>query len=403
MITPAVRTGLAIASALIAVTATPGCGGNDKQSSGGKNDPIIIGAAIAKSGTMSTFDTPMLGGLRVAIKKVNADGGIDGRPVKLVTADHKSNLEQVQQSALDVMEKGADVVITTHDFDFGSPAARVANAKGLLALGGAGGMSYGRQGIGPLTFNLYPGNVTEGGVMAQFASDQGYKQPFLFQDLSIQYTKEVCDFFGKAFDELGAGSPAGTAKFQNDDTSFASQINKLRSSNADSIVLCSYPPGGAAIIRQLRAAGIDLPIVASGGGMDGTSWLKAVPGLTGYYDSVAGSLTGDDPRPEVNSMFKDIERESGKQPQLAAQALTGYSAVEMVKRAVESSGGKTDGKTLAKKIESFKGEKFLLGPVTYNAECHIPVGTPMHIRQVKAGKSSYLKEVTPSKVPASPC
>lgn len=398
------RRALVLASALITAVALQGCGGDEGQSgTGGQDDPIVIGAAIAKSGTMSTFDTPMLGGLQIAIDKVNAEGGVGGRKVKLVTADHKSNLEQVQQSALDVIEKGADVVVTTHDFDYGSPAARVANQKGRLALGGAGGMSYGRQGIGPLTFNLYPGNVTEGGVMAQFAADQGYERPFLLQDLSIQYTKEVCDFFGKSFGELGAGSPAGSAAFQNDDTSFASQVNKLRSSNADSIVLCSYPPGGAAIIRQLRAAGVTLPIIGSGGGMDGTSWLKAVPGLTGYYDSVAGSLTGDDPRAEVNAMFEDIAQKSGEEPQLAAQALTGYSAVEMVKRAVEGSSGKTDGEALAKEIESFKGEKFLLGPVTYNAECHIPVGTPMHIREVDDGKSSYLKEVTASKVPASPC
>lgn len=64
---------------------------------------------------MSTFDTPALGGLQIAIDKVNAEGGLGGRKVKHVTADHKSNVEQVQQSALDVIEEGADVVVTTHE------------------------------------------------------------------------------------------------------------------------------------------------------------------------------------------------------------------------------------------------------------------------------------------------
>jgi branched-chain amino acid transport system substrate-binding protein len=363
----------------------------------------VIGAAVAKTGIMSQFDIPVVGGMEVAIDKINAAGGVDGRKLKLVISDHKSDLDRVQQSALDVIGKGANVVITTHDFDFGSPAARVANDKGLLALGGAGGMAYGRQGIGPLTFNLYPGNATEGAVMAQFAKNQGYTHPYLLQDLSIQYTKEVCEFFDKSWGLLGGDKPAGTATFQNDDTSFSSQINHVRSSGADSLILCSYPPGGPALIRQLRAAGVDLPIVASGGGMDGTGWLKAVPNLSDYYDSVSASLTGDDPRPEVNNMFDTIEQKTGKRPQLAAQALTGYSAIEMIKDAVEANGGSTDGKELAAAIEKYKDKKLLVGPVTYSTDCHIPVGTPMKIRQVKGGKSSFLEDVKPEQVPESPC
>jgi branched-chain amino acid transport system substrate-binding protein len=390
---------------LLALTAAS-CGGDDGGDAGGgggdTDGPIIIGAAVAKTGIMSQFDTPVLGGMEVAIDKINKAGGVDGRKFKLVVADHKSNLDQVQQTALDVLDQEADVVITTHDFDFGSPAARVANEQGVLSLGGAGAMAYGRQGIGPLAFNLYPGNVTEGAVMAQFAKEQGYEKPYLLQDLSIQYTKEVCEFFDKSWGELG-GETAGASTFQNDDTSFSAQVNDVRSSGADALVLCSYPPGGPALIRQLRAAGVDLPIVASGGGMDGTQWLEAVPNLSDYYDSVSASLTGDDPRPEVNTMFDTIERKTGERPQLAAQALTGYSAVEMIADAVETSDGSTDGATLAKTIEQYKDKELLVGPLTYSEDCHIPVGTPMKIRQVENGKSSYLEDVKPEKVPESPC
>ena len=117
----------------------------------------------------------------------------------------------------------------------------------------------------------------------------------------------------------------------------------MRRSGADSVVLCSYPPGGPAVIRQLRAANIDPPVVASGGGMDGLRWLDAVPKLSNYYDSVMASLTGDDPTTERNELFAEIERRFGQKPQLAAQALTGYSAIQAVKLAVEANDGSTDG------------------------------------------------------------
>lgn len=394
---------LAVAVSLTAAAATvAACGGGDAADDGA-GSPIVVGAAVAKSGIMSQFDEPVVQGAQVAVDEVNKAGGVDGRKLKLVVADHKSDLNLVQQSALDVIDKGAKVVITTHDFDFGSPAAQVANSQGLLSLGGAGGMSYGRQGIGPLAFNLYPGNVTEGAVMAQFARDQGYKRPFLLQDLSIQYTKEVCEYFTKQWKTLTGSAPAGQATFQNDDRSLSSQVNAVRRSGADSVVLCSYPPGGPAAIRQLRAANVDSPIVASGGGMDGLRWLDAVPKLSSYYDSVMASLTGDDPDQKRNDLFAEIDRRYGQKPQLAAQALTGYSAIQTIKIAVEANGGATDGAKLAKTIEGFRDRRLMAGPVSYSADCHIPVGMPMEIRRVENGRSQAYKKVKPDSVPDAPC
>jgi branched-chain amino acid transport system substrate-binding protein len=392
----------AAALLLTLAIAGAGCGGDD-EGGAGDGEPIVIGGAIAKSGIMSQFDEPVTQGAKIAVDEVNADGGVAGRKLEWIDADHQSDLNRVQQAALDVIEDGADVVVTTHDFDFGSPAAQVAGSQGVLTLGGAGGMSYGRQGLGPLAFNLYPGNVTEGAVMAEFARDQGYRKPFLLQDLSIQYTKEVCEFFNEHWSAIGGGAPAGQATFQNDDTSFSSQVNRVRASGADSVILCSYPPGGPGLIRQLRAAGVDVPIVASGGGMDGIRWLDAVPNLSDYYDSVMASLVGDDPDEKVNDLFAEIESRFGQRPQLAAQALTGYSLVQAVKRAVEANDGSTDGEALAKTIEGFKNEELLVGPVTYSADCHIPVGMPMDIRTVENGKSSHFKTVDPKDVPDSPC
>lgn len=396
-----VRPALAL---LAAAALLAGCG-SDGGTDGGSDTtgPIIIGAAVAKTGIISQFDEPVLQGAQIAIDEINSQGGVGGRDLQLVVADHKSDLNLVRQSALDVLDKGADVVITTHDFDFGSPAADAANAAGKLALGGAGGMAYGRQGIGPLTFNLYPGNVTEGATMAQFAYAQGYRKPYLLQDLSIQYTKEVCEFFTKSWQSLAGLAPVGSATFQNNDTSFAPQVNAVRGSGADSVVLCSYPPGGPGLIRQLRAAGVNLPIVGSGGGMDGIRWLNAVPGLTDYYDSVMASLTGDDPDPKRNELFASIKQRWGQPPQLAAQALTGYSAIQAIKIAVEANAGSTDGAALAKTIEGFSEQNLLVGPVTYTADCHIPVGTPMEIRAVVDGTSKFFKTVKPEKLPESPC
>jgi branched-chain amino acid transport system substrate-binding protein len=64
--------------------------------------------------------------------------------------------------------------------------------------------------------------------------------------------------------DCGGGKIVDRDTFKNSDASLASQVTRLRTAMAagkvDAIVFCSYLPGGSSAIRQIRAAGIDLPI-----------------------------------------------------------------------------------------------------------------------------------------------
>ena len=57
-------------------------------------------------------------------------------------------------------------------------------------------------------------------------------------------------------------------------------------------MLCTFTPGGASATRQIRAAGIDLPILAATA-MDGLYWVNAVPGLKEFYVPVQAVVNGD--------------------------------------------------------------------------------------------------------------
>ena len=87
--------------------------------------------------------------------------------------------------------------------------------------------------------------------------------------------------------------------------------------------------------------------------------------------------------------------------------LTPAGARELVnnghKVMVQKDGGKADGPTLAKALESFRNEPLLVGPTTYTTSCHIAVGRKMAMIQIQNGKPSFLSNVTPKKVPKAPC
>jgi branched-chain amino acid transport system substrate-binding protein len=259
--TPFSRTAAAavvLAMAVLIVSATAGAA---RHSSNAKA-PIILGAAIAQSGGYELYDNTLLAGVRWEMNRINAAGGVNGRMFKLVIADHKTDPSQIGAAAETVLSKGADVVITTPDFDFGAAAALAAAKKQKISISGAGAPEFGKKGLGPYAFNVFQGTPTETAVMAAFAQQRGWKKPFLLKDTSIAYSKDVCDFFKKA---MAPGTTvAGEASFKNSDASIASQVGEVRKSGADVVILCSYPPGGSAAVRQLRAGGVNVPILGGG-------------------------------------------------------------------------------------------------------------------------------------------
>jgi branched-chain amino acid transport system substrate-binding protein len=383
------------------LTLLAACGGSDPDAGGGGSDsaePIVIGAAIAESGGFELYDGGQTAGMKYAIDKFNAAGGVNGRKFELVVADHKTDPAQVQTAAQDVLDKGADVVVTTVDYDFGAQAALAARRAQKISISGAGATEFGLKGLGPLHFNVYQGTPTESISMARLAYDgQKLRRPYLLEDTSIQYSKSLCAEFEQAWNKIGGeGTIAGRDTFKNSDPAIASQVSKVKASSADFVVLCSYPPGGASAIRQLRTAGVALPIFG-GSAFDGTFWTKAVPDLSDFYHPAMTSAAGDDPNEAVNELLAAVKFDGA-----ASYVMFGYEVIETIKRGVEIAGS-TDGPALAKAIETFKDEPLLTGPTTYTPTCHAPIARPLAMMQIQNGKASFLERSKPDGVAETAC
>jgi len=389
----------------LAACAVAACGGestSSTQTAAAKTTkPIVIGFAGGTTGFLNFYDGPVKAGAELAISEINARGGVAGRKLEMISHDNKSDVNQIVPAALDVLDKGADIVMPTCDYDLGGPAAREAAKRGKLAIGCAGGPLYGRQGIGPLLFNTMSGTPTEAATMAQFAKSRNWTRPYLLKDTSLEYSKTICDYFKQAWQQLG-GSLAGEDTFQNSDTSLGSQVTRVKSAHPDAVVLCSYPPGGATAIKALRAAGVAVPILGPNA-QDGTYWTKAIPKLSNFYNVAYGSISGDDPVAGRRDFFKRYAQATGSPPASSVYPIMGYAAIQTIAKALELTHGDADGAVLAKALETLKSQPLISGPTTYSATCHIPVGRPLQVVQIQQGKESYVGEITPAHVPKAPC
>ncbi|MBW1714128.1 MAG: ABC transporter substrate-binding protein, partial [Deltaproteobacteria bacterium] len=219
---------------------------------------------------------------------------------------------------------------------------------------------------------------------------------YVLIDQILDYSKTGAAGFEVRFKEMG-GEIVGKDNFQNQDVSIATQITKLKKviDKVDCIYLSSIPPGGGSAIRQIRAAGIDLPII-SPGAMGGDLWMKATPNLSNFYVVNYGSIYGDDPRPLFNDMVKYV---ATKCPVVDSELVTAYSVGEAFFLAIERAKGKTDGDSLKKALEAFKDEPFLTGAITFTPEMHASQGRDVYITQSVDGKVSYLEKVELGAIP----
>lgn len=363
--------------------------------------PVIIGAAIAQSGFAAPYDSDPAKAAQMAIDEVNAKGGVLGRPLKLEIRDTKSDIAQGAVAAQELIDLGAKVIVVTGDFDFGGAAARAASTRNVIAVAPfAADPKFGVRGIGPYAFTFATAADTVGTILAEFAAARGWKTAYVLLQNTIQYDQTVSNFFQARFKELnGPASIVGTDTFAMDDASIAAQITRIKglAKAPDAILLASFTPAGPSALRQVRAAGLNMPVLG-GEDLDGDYWISSVPNLSNFYFATMGSIFGDDPDESVRGFIARFKAKHGNHP-ATAHTLTGYAMIEGLTLAMTRAKS-VEPPAVKAELEKFKDEKLLVGPTSFDAQYHINFNRPLAIVGVDGGKHKFVERRAPQKPPA---
>jgi len=390
-----------LAAVLVALAlALAACGDDDDSSDGGGGDnggsadsskPLVIGQVKGFTGFMEAFDLPPATAAELAVEDINAEGGINGRKVKLVTADNQTEVERGRRAAAQAIEDGAEYIQTTCDFDLGAPIAAEAQKQGIVAASDcAGSIQFGPAGIGPLAFTFGTPGLTEGLTIAEYAhQDLDVTKTFSLTDASLEYYAQVVAGYKQGVEREGT-EIVGEDTYKSTDPSIAPSIKRIQDSGADAILLTGLPEGGAAAMRQIRSAGVDLPIL-SANTYDGEAWKKSVPDISDVYFTTYASIFGDDPNDFFNQLVTDYEKKSGQKAE-NANIITGYAVIEAFKVAAERCKC-TDGEGIAAEFEKFDKEPLVDGalPTTFTKELHATLDRPLAIMEIQNGKTSHVK------------
>ncbi|WP_344057206.1 ABC transporter substrate-binding protein [Nocardioides hwasunensis] len=390
---------------MASVLALSACGSDSSDSgSDGGDDTFTIGFALSQSGNMAPFDVEPGNAAMLRIEQINEDGGIDGKQIKTVSKDVRSSPETVGTAATELISSGIDLLVTPCDFDLSAPGAAVAQAASIPAISICAGdpKMADATTLGDYVFSANAGSDVEGATGAAWAIDQGWKNAYLLQDESIEYTKSAGKYFAAAFEDLG-GTVVGNDAFPGgDNVNISSQANRLKNlaTQPDFVYVASWNPGGATAIRQLREAGIEVPVVGPAA-LDGQVLLDVVGDsasdifYTGFacYAYCSGG-EGD----ELEKFVTDYEADYGSEP-ASSYALLGYNMVT----AIADAAGRADsfsGADLKAALEDSRPVSTPIGDVQYfSSTCHKIIDMPLSVIGVETGKISFVGQQRIDSIP----
>lgn len=299
--------GWRLAAALLIVCGAPS---GQALAQGGGKEPVLIGVTGPLTGQYAQYGAQWKRGFDLALDEINADGGINGRPLQYVFEDSQSDPRQTINIARKFV---ADERIVVEIGDFSSAASMAASpiyqAAGLVQFGFSNSHPDFTKG-GDYIWSNAVNQKDEMPLLADFVRDLGLKRVAALY-INSDWGRTAKDLLAEAVTKRG-GTMVGSEGYLADEKDFRSAIVRLRGANPDSIALISYYPDGAQLTRQIRQAGITQPIVA-GGSIYSPKFLE----LGG--EAVNGVLTTvpffpEDPRPSVQKFVKSFVAKYGGEP-----------------------------------------------------------------------------------------
>lgn len=355
---PQLRRYGALLAALVVGLAACGNQAPATSSSGGagslacKNGHLLIGLDKGVTGASAFFDTAGLQGTQIAIDEQNAAGGIHGCQIATVSGDAQSNPAVGGQVAQSLLKSGVQILVVPDDFDLGIAAAQAGQKAGVLTLSAAASSTQFGKAVGSNFFNGGIPTGVLGSDAAKFALDHSWKNAYFVENQSLAYFTEQ----DAAYKAVSGTNVVGT-DINNSFTAadFTSTVTKIAAAKPDVIYnLLTFPPAGT-FVKQLRAAGINTPVVGDVT-LDTRDLLPLVPvsGLQNvYFVTIAywvGAGQDQSTDPGLVKFTQEFQAKFGKFPE-QTNAPTAYLFFKAIFNALNEAGV-TDAASAAKAINA---------------------------------------------------
>ena len=354
---------------------------------------IVIGASFELTGGVSNYGKATLSGVKMAVIEVNKAGGINGKKIKLVVSDNKSEPSEAGNAVdkLISQDKAIAIIGPATSVAVAASSQIVTDAKiPLMApVASAENITVKDSKTKQFIFRACFIDPFQGQIMAEFANKTlNVKNVAILHDASSEYSKGLSTVFQKTLEKNG-GKVVANEAFLAKDVDFKSALTKIKATNPEAIYVPAYYEEVAKIIKQAREIGLNCPMLGSDGwDSPKLAEIAGTAALNGTY--FCSAYSAQDQEPSVQKFIKNYEAMFNTEPD--SFAIHGYDAVMIVIEAIKRAGT-TDGVKLAAEIAKTKDLHVATGKVSFD-ERHNPLKSAIII-EMKDGKQVFKQRINP--------
>jgi branched-chain amino acid transport system substrate-binding protein len=364
------------------------------------SNPIKIGAMYNLTGGMASLDVPSANGAKLAVKEINAAGGVLGRKLEMVLYDGKTDAATIGNAATQEVESDkVRVMFGFSDTDMALAAAPIAAKAGITFVTSGATSPKLPEHVPDMLFLACFGDNVQAAAGAEFAYNNLKAQTaYVLIDKGTEYTLLLGQYFKTRFAELG-GKVVLEDTYQTGDKDFSAQITKLKGLGTlpDVVFISSGPDDVGTVVKQFRDAGVDKPIFGGDGYDTPTLVQIAGKGADNVYFTTHSLMDAQAGTEAVKKFMTAYQAEYKTAPENAFAGL-GYDTVKLIADAIKRAGS-DDPKAIHDALASTKDLPGVTGSITFQPGSRIPQ-KGVTVILIKDQKLTLAGEIVPQKVPA---
>jgi branched-chain amino acid transport system substrate-binding protein len=354
----------------------------------GGSPTMRVGEVDPLSGGVSQFGIGCHRGFLLAFEQINAEGGVLGQKVELITEDDQSKPGQSATAVRKLITQDKVVAILGDATSSATlEAAPIAQSNKIPMMTPTATNPRITE-VGDFIFRVCFLDEFQGRMLARFAREKLKAQRiFTLTDVKQDYSVDLLKFFRDEFTKLG-GTIVGEQSYSTGDTDFRAQLTPIRAAKADAVYVPGYYQEVALIVKQGRQIGLTMPFIGCDGWANQALIEIGGKAVNGCF--FTNHFSPGDQSPLVKSFVAKYQEKYGTLPDTFSAL--GYDAARLLSGAIQRAGS-ADPAAVRDALAQTADFQGVTGQISFDANRN--ASKPGLIVTVKDGKFEVAEKIAP--------
>ena len=355
----------------------------------GRDDgTILVGQYGSFTGSEATFGLSGKNGIALAVREINAAGGINGRKVRVEALDTAGRSQEAGLAVTRLVTEDKVVALLGEaSSNLSLAGARVAQRYGVPMVSPSSTAPEVTE-VGDMIFRVCFIDSFQGYVGARFVHDHlKLARAAVLYDQAEPYSQGLKDVFEKELARLG-GTIVLEAAYTHGDADFSAQLGNIRDQKPDIIYLPGYYTDVGNVVLQARKLGLVQPFLG-GDGWDSAQLAKiAGPAIEGSYFST--HYSHQDKAAAVQAFVQKYRDAYGEVPDVVGAL--GYDAAMVLFDAMRRAPSLA-GRDIARALAATRDFAGVTGTISIDAKRN--ARKPAVVVVMKGGQPTFVTSIPP--------